>query len=112
MSDPLTEITHAVSAYASDPDFAELLVLFADRLPGISRELAAAVATLDYTQVAILAHRLKGVAGGYGFSELGAAAAQLEQAAVAEDASEVGAAWTLVRTQLRRAAAGMGVRSD
>lgn len=66
------------SEFASDPDLADVVRKFVEGMP----EKIAALRTLWHEQsldeVRRLAHQLKGASGGYGFGQLGDAAARLE----------------------------------
>lgn len=72
-----------LSEFADDPDFAELLELFAASVADWRRELPELFAAADFTSLKVRAHQIKGSAGGYGFPELSTRAAGLEQACAA-----------------------------
>jgi HPt (histidine-containing phosphotransfer) domain-containing protein len=61
-----------------DAEMIPLLRDFIDRLPARVEDLKGALATGDTKKVALLAHRLKGSAGLYGFPALSALGASLE----------------------------------
>jgi HPt (histidine-containing phosphotransfer) domain-containing protein len=70
------------------PGTAKLVERF---LAGLPQRLAAIQAALeggDRNQLKVLAHQLKGAAGGYGFASVSQSASKLEAAATAGDAAE------------------------
>jgi HPt (histidine-containing phosphotransfer) domain-containing protein len=69
------------SELADDPELAELIGRFVERLPRRVGELQNALDAQDLEGVATLAHRLKGAAGNYGFTPVWDAAKQLEESA-------------------------------
>jgi HPt (histidine-containing phosphotransfer) domain-containing protein len=68
------------SEYADDPDMLAIVALFINELPQRLALMHAALAAANMEQLRILAHQLKGAAGGYGFPKLGEAAALVDQA--------------------------------
>ncbi len=72
------------SAFAGDPDLADILPQFIDGLPETARKLDSAAARNDAATLSRLVHQLKGAAGGYGFPTITA------QAKVVEDAIRLG----------------------
>ena len=66
------------SRYADDPDMAELVASFVERLPLQIHDIRLAAHHDDLEVLRRLAHQLKGAAGGYGFMPVSAAAAALE----------------------------------
>lgn len=104
--EPGSSVSPVTSCYAGDPDYAELLEKFSRRLEIIRSELQMALDSADRRELVIYAHRLKGSAGGYGFFDLSQAAWHLEQAATANDATQVEGAWEELSRQLQRAKAG------
>jgi HPt (histidine-containing phosphotransfer) domain-containing protein len=68
------------SDFADDADFRELLRLFVGSLTEKAALLRSLQLQGNVDEIRILAHQVKGAAGGYGFPGLSAAAAQLEQA--------------------------------
>ncbi len=60
---------------------AELAARFRQRASEDHASLASAVATNDRLAVADLAHKLAGIAGMFGFAQIGSVALELEQAA-------------------------------
>lgn len=54
--------------------------MFVDELPRRTMAMQAALNSGNLDQVRVLAHQLKGAAGGYGFGALGEAAALVEAA--------------------------------
>lgn len=65
----------------SDADFADLIRDFVDSMPGRLAEMEAALAQQDFATLKVLAHRLKGSGGGYGYDILTRKGAELEQQA-------------------------------
>jgi len=68
-----------LSEFANEPDMADLVNSFVAELPEKVQAFRAAYESEDLTALAVLAHRLKGAAGGYGFSVVTHAAAELEK---------------------------------
>lgn len=66
------------SVFADDPEMQEIIGLFVMELPKRTMAMQSALNRADLDLVRILAHQLKGAAGGYGFSTLGEAAALVE----------------------------------
>lgn len=62
----------------NDPEFAELVDYFRGELPNRVRSLEESAAADDLEALQRLAHQLKGAAPGFGFSDVGLAAHQLE----------------------------------
>jgi len=67
-----------LSEFANEPDMAELVNSFVSELPEKVQAVRAAYESRDLATLAMLAHRLKGAAGGYGFPMVTDAAAALE----------------------------------
>ena len=68
------------SEFADDPEYREILDLFAEALPERRRSLVDAFRDGDTAELGTLAHQLKGAGGGFGFRELTERATALEQA--------------------------------
>ena len=68
------------SEFADDPDMAGIVALFIHELPQRLAAMHVALAAANHEQLRMLAHQLKGAAGGYGFPKLGEAAALIDQA--------------------------------
>jgi HPt (histidine-containing phosphotransfer) domain-containing protein len=66
------------SEFADDPDMADIVALFVSELPKRIASMQEALCSGDIPQLRILAHQLKGAAGGYGFPKLGEAAALID----------------------------------
>ena len=66
------------SSFADDPDMAELVEYFVDEVPQRLESLMALCESGDREGVQRLAHQLKGACAGYGFEEVGLAAASVE----------------------------------
>ncbi len=67
------------SEFAGDPEMDGIVWLFVSELPQRVASIQAALAASDWEGLRTLAHQLKGAAGGYGFPQLGAAAALIDQ---------------------------------
>ena len=67
------------SALGADADFAEIVALFVDEMPGRIRDLQAHFGCANWDELARLAHQLKGAAGSYGFDQVTPFAARLEK---------------------------------
>ncbi len=81
MIDTRTEILAAEHVYSSrqyDPDYADLLPLFVEELPSLRTTLLEFAKVCDFENVKREAHKLRGSAGGYGYSKLSELAGQLE----------------------------------
>lgn len=79
-----------VSSYADDPDMAELVAGFVERLPMQLQDLRSAANEGDLEGLRRLAHQLKGAAGSYGFMSVSQEAQALEATVRdAIDATEV-----------------------
>lgn len=68
------------SEFADDPDMAELVGFFVDEMSDRIASLESAASSEDDAQLAMLAHQMKGAAGGYGFPSISDCAATLERA--------------------------------
>ncbi len=81
-SSPEPHALHCVirSAFANDPDFAELIEFFVGALPERHQALRQAFEREAYDELRVMAHQLKGAGGGYGFDDLSYLASQLEEA--------------------------------
>jgi len=66
------------SSFGSDPDMAELVELFVSELPDRVEAIRSAAHQGRLSDLRILAHNMKGAAGGYGFGVLSDAAAAVE----------------------------------
>jgi len=72
-----------------DPEFAEIVLEFVERLRERLGIMRAAWAEADFQQLADLAHWLKGCAGTVGFDQFTQPAFQLEQAARSQEAERI-----------------------
>lgn len=70
-----------MSPMMPDPELRELIAEFVAELPERFAALEKAAAGQDWQEVRRLAHQLKGSGGSYGFPEITAAAAKVEDAA-------------------------------
>ena len=73
-----------VSELADDEDLIELVETFVEELPLRASSIAKALAEADFAALQMLAHQLKGAAGGYGFPTISAAAQALEATCMAD----------------------------
>ena len=73
------------SSFADDPDLAETIGPFVEKLPEKITVMTDALANNDYDELRTVAHRLRSSGGGYGYSCLTEAAGVLEDAAKASD---------------------------
>jgi HPt (histidine-containing phosphotransfer) domain-containing protein len=73
-----------------DPDLREIVEEFVRGLPGRMEEIREAFEKLDWQQLSMLAHRLKGASGSYGYPDLSALAATMERGFRAQQAEELG----------------------
>lgn len=64
----------------NDPEFGELMDYFRGELPARVRALERCAAARDRAEVQRIAHQLKGAAPGFGFADVGRAAARVEEA--------------------------------
>lgn len=67
------------SAFVGDPEMEGIVFLFVSELPHRIESMQSALAASDWERLRTLAHQLKGAAGGYGFPQLGSAAALIDQ---------------------------------
>jgi CheY-like chemotaxis protein/HPt (histidine-containing phosphotransfer) domain-containing protein len=72
-----------ISEIAGDPKLASVLAGFVSRLPDVVVELRQLIDAEALVGVTRLAHKLRGAGGSYGFAELSAAAARVEDQLVA-----------------------------
>lgn len=66
------------SSFQGDADYAELLPMFVDELPGVRATLHDLGGAGDFDRLQREAHKLRGSAGGYGFQGLSDLAGCLE----------------------------------
>ena len=83
--DPAWTTAPLISDFANDAEMLELLDLFVGEMSGRIHDIDAAIAADDLTELARLAHQLKGAGGGYGFPTITESAATLEQLAKSAD---------------------------
>lgn len=91
-----TTDTRIFSAFAGDPEYRELLVMFAEALPSRRAELVELHRGGRYDDLRGKAHQLKGAGGGFGFQGLTDVARELEFAC--KDGNPQGIAAALQRT--------------
>ena len=82
--------TPVYSVFSDDPDFAELLQMFAFTLSERGQSFQESFRAGEIEQVQTQAHQLKGTGGSYGFEGLTKVAAELEDACKANDVERVG----------------------
>jgi HPt (histidine-containing phosphotransfer) domain-containing protein len=93
-----------VSSLGDEPDMTELIEEFVGNLQHRVQAIERAVAMNNPSELARLAHQLKGASGGFGFETIGTMAATLEQSAkVAGCVSEVAAEVAELISMCRRA---------
>ena len=96
-------VTPLVSELANDPDLADLVTAFVAELPVRITAIQKALTDSEHEQLRVLAHQLKGAAGGYGFPSI------TESAKASSRASRARPAWTRSKpasTAWRSCAAG------
>jgi len=77
---PANQPTKLVSQLLlDDASLRDLVQEFVEALPQRLEELRRAYEALDWDQLAVLAHRLKGAAGSYGYPDLSRLAAEMEE---------------------------------
>lgn len=76
-----------LSCYADDPEMRDIVALFVSEVPDRLREVREAWHSADLRRVRTISHQIKGAAGGYGYPEVSSAAAELEAATGAANAS-------------------------
>lgn len=84
----------------NDPDMVELVELFVEEMPARIGGLLETFERAEYTDLKRMAHQLKGACGGYGFPDVGAAAARIEATLmnIAPGSQEI--SLTLLRSQV------------
>jgi HPt (histidine-containing phosphotransfer) domain-containing protein len=79
---PVSRDEHPIySALGADPDLGDLVDLFVDELPTRMQTALQVAEQSDWSELARLAHQLKGAAGSYGFHQITPYAMRLEAAA-------------------------------
>ena len=79
-----------MSKLMSKPGTAKLVERFVAGLPQRIAAIQEAAAKADWNQVKVLAHQLKGAAGGYGFAAVSQSASRIEAAVNANaDAAQI-----------------------
>lgn len=73
------DVTTVRSEFSDDPDMSGIVAMFVGELPQRIAAMHSALAAGNTEQLRLLAHQLKGAAGGYGFPKLGEAAALVDQ---------------------------------
>lgn len=73
------EQTSLRSEFRDDPDMTGIIALFVRELPQRLSAMQEAHTSGNIEQLRVLAHQLKGAAGGYGFPRLGEAAALVDR---------------------------------
>ena len=85
---PDTEYTNALVSELNDEDMLELVEMFVAELPDKIAAIEQAIAEGDLATLAMLAHQLKGSAGGYGFPSITDLASGIESSAKASEGLE------------------------
>jgi HPt (histidine-containing phosphotransfer) domain-containing protein len=67
------------STYATDPDMAEVIKEFVDRLPDQVSKMRQLLQTNNLDELRRAVHQMKGAGGGYGFAQITTLAARAEQ---------------------------------
>ena len=80
---PSTAANSTLSKLLSKPATAKLVEKFLAGLPQRVTAIQAAMATCEMNHLKVLAHQLKGAAGGYGFAAISNVSASLESAVIA-----------------------------
>lgn len=88
------------SAYAGDPEMAELVGMFVRELPVRLEAFVGAWRAGDREALCRMAHQLRGSGAGYGFPALSRAAADLESALRGLDGSAAGAATEAIQSKV------------
>ncbi|MBI3846096.1 MAG: CHASE domain-containing protein [Planctomycetes bacterium] len=78
-----TDASTLQSTFDSDVTMADIIAHFTAELPDRVAAMIAAAAARNLERLAILAHQMKGAAGGYGFPSIGEKAAEIETLAKA-----------------------------
>lgn len=78
-----------ISEFADDPDMAEIIEMFLGGLEERVTSLDSAFGTGNLTELASVAHQLKGAAGGYGYPIISSLAFDVEKLAKAGQADDV-----------------------
>jgi HPt (histidine-containing phosphotransfer) domain-containing protein len=90
MSKPTTATNAPIrSEFASDPDFQDILVGFAQAISERRQLMAELHSAGSVDELGRQAHQLKGAGGGYGFPQVSTTSAELERACRAKDAPEI-----------------------
>lgn len=92
---------------ADDPDMLDLVREFVDGLSAQIDALGDAVRQSNWEQLRLLAHRLKGACGSYGYPDLSSGAAHIEAAFAQADADAMQRALDELRTLASAAEAGL-----
>lgn len=81
MSSPASGQTARITSHllADDADLRDVVVEFVTGLPGRVSEIRQAHAAHDLERLRVLAHRLKGAGGSYGYPDVSLRCADLEQ---------------------------------
>lgn len=85
-----------------DADLSDLIPGFLDNRHRDAARLEALLAATDFAEIQRIGHSMKGVGGGYGFDEISLIGADIEKAAVREDAAVIGRACERLRDYLAR----------
>ena len=78
---PPTSVEPLISDFADDPDMVEIIEMFIDGLSDRIESITTAFGNRNFTTVSVIAHQLKGAAGGYGYPSLSELAFEVEHLA-------------------------------
>ncbi len=96
-------IEYLYSELSDDPELLEIVEMFVDEMPERTKSLAAHYEAEDWKALQTHAHQLKGAAGSYGFGQITAYAATLEDAIKSDrPESEIRAAYEVLFDACRR----------
>ena len=98
-----------ISAFADDPEMADLVELFTEELPKRIESIESAFESQSWDSLRTIAHQLKGAAPSYGFDSIGQAAGTVEHGVKdGSDAESLRGDVEALLSLCRRAAAGSG----
>ncbi len=81
--------TPSTAGQPEEPDLDRLRQKFLSNRRRDLEALASALSTHDWATIQTLGHRMKGLAGSYGFEEIGAIGSRLEKAAVGQEPDRI-----------------------
>jgi HPt (histidine-containing phosphotransfer) domain-containing protein len=104
MSEETIPIPQIQSVYADDPDLRDIVAMFVEEMPERVAAVEMAFRAGDLDTLTRLAHQLRGSAGGYGFTSIGDAAAEIEETILEGGASPAALARAVAFFRLMAAA--------